>query len=1357
MTKKGMGLLLLIGILITVIPYTVSSLPYGNVLFVDDDFTPDPSNNKFNDIQAAIDAASDGDIIYIFEGVYEGNIWIDKELRIIGEAAGKIIIDGNGRNYAINIIQNNVTLENLTLSNGVIAGIGTGIFSDNSNITIKNCIIYGNEEYGIEILSDNVTIINCTVYNLPIAMKISASNVTVEDSEVYETEWGIMVEGAENCYIEDTEIHDIENKSIKVEDSCNITIKNVTAFASFCGLWLKNASNSTVIESNFSGNRIGIRIEEAENNTIESNLIADNVGYGIYSVDSFNNMIHHNNFLNNGINAYDTGNNIWNSSIGNFWDDYHGSDANKDGIGDTPYEIGENADYMPIIHQISYPPVFVWVDDDFNATTPGWMLDHFSSIQKAIDALAIGGRCYVYEGNYNGFSIYKAMSISAENSSVYSTDDGIFIAASNVSVEGFAVYAPENGIKIQNAANVSISSCKASGGNIGLYAVNAAECNVAGCEFFGNVKGVYLFSSSDFVISNCWIHDNEYFGMEISHSSSGNFIFDCTFENNGRHGVYITQASDNNKIYHNNFLNNTAYDECNNKWSGAYEKATGNFWSDYHGSDANKDGIGDTPYLLDAGGVDTYPLMHRITDPPSFAWINGIYDATTPGWMLDHFSSIQEAIAQLKEGGSCYVFPGIYKENVVVNKKIELAGGGAASSIIEGEGETAIKITARGAKVYGIGVRNCWNDAGIAIIASDVVVRNCTGYDSYWGMYINAYNATVANCEFLDNTLDGIYLYSTYASSIVNCRIYRNNNGMSMFSSSYNYFEKCEFSNNSVYALKIINSYDNVFYHNDFRDNLVGCYLENSADNLIYFSNFIGNVEHVIDYDANDWDNGSVGNFWDDYHGSDANKDGIGDTPYEIDADSIDYHPLIREAGYPLAYFTWEPTQPYTFETVYFYDASIDLDGAIVEWLWDFGDGNISHEKNPTHYYADNGKYTVNLTIIDNDGRMAWMEEEIVVINTPPVANFTWEPAKPTDIDEIVFNASISFDIDGYIANYTWDFGDGWTAYGMEAKHVYADDGNYTVNLTIIDDDGAIAYITKEITVANVPPVADFTWEPTQPTDLDEVKFSDKSYDLDGYIANYTWDFGDGNISHEKNPTHKYENNGLYLIRLRVIDDDGSEVEISKSILVKNIPPVADFTWEPAQPTDLETVSFTSTSYDPDGYIVNYTWNFGNGNVGYGANVTWKYEDDGKYMVKLIIFDDDGAKTVVEKEINVSNVPPKALFVVKPTKPRQEEKIVFNASTSYDPDGHIESYEWDFQSDGIVDAYGLEVTYKYAKKGNYLVTLTVVDDDGASDSMQMLINVREKERVPGFEFIIIIAASAILMFMKRQRRGIWRI
>ncbi|HHO56977.1 MAG TPA: PKD domain-containing protein, partial [Thermoplasmatales archaeon] len=144
------------------------------------------------------------------------------------------------------------------------------------------------------------------------------------------------------------------------------------------------------------------------------------------------------------------------------------------------------------------------------------------------------------------------------------------------------------------------------------------------------------------------------------------------------------------------------------------------------------------------------------------------------------------------------------------------------------------------------------------------------------------------------------------------------------------------------------------------------------------------------------------------------------------------------------------------------------------------------------------------------------------------------------------------------------------------------------------------------------------------------------------------------------------------------------------------------------------------------------------------------------YTVKLIVKDDDNDIGVMSVWLTIKNKLPTALFTFKPEKPRQDEVVTFNASASKDADGEIKNYSWDFESDGIIDAYGEEVKHAFGEKKPYTVTLTVVDDDGAQDTFTFVVNVREKEKTPGFELMILLAASAILIFMKRRRIGIWR-
>jgi PKD repeat protein len=75
---------------------------------------------------------------------------------------------------------------------------------------------------------------------------------------------------------------------------------------------------------------------------------------------------------------------------------------------------------------------------------------------------------------------------------------------------------------------------------------------------------------------------------------------------------------------------------------------------------------------------------------------------------------------------------------------------------------------------------------------------------------------------------------------------------------------------------------------------------------------------------------------------------------------------------------------------VNFTDLSYDTDGSVVNWSWDFGDGNSSFDQNPVHSYGNDGVYTVTLVIVDDDGASSNLSDFISVGNTPPVANFSW-------------------------------------------------------------------------------------------------------------------------------------------------------------------------------------------------------------------------------------------------------------------------------------------------------------------------------------------------------------------------------
>ena len=421
----------------------------------------------------------------------------------------------------------------------------------------------------------------------------------------------------------------------------------------------------------------------------------------------------------------------------------------------------------------------------------------------------------------------------------------------------------------------------------------------------------------------------------------------------------------------------------------------------------------------------------------------------------------------------------------------------------------------------------------------------------------------------------------------------------------------------------------------------------------------------------------------------------------------------------PTASFIYSPTTPQVDETVTFNaSTSSDPDGTIVSYEWAFGDGESVNMTvaTVTHAYADNGTYKVTLKVTDNDGLSDTTFKDITVLNRPPNATFT-ESAETVYTGEIItFNASDSYDPDGSITNYFWDFGDGTNATGMATEHSYADDGNYTVTLTVTDDDGATHNATATKTVLNRSPVASFT-ESAEIIYLNEtIHFNATgSYDPDGNITSYFWEFGDGTNATGVTTEHSYPLEGNYTVTLTVTDDDDATNSTSASKTVLNRPPVAVFTESAEQVYTNETIHFNaSESYDSDGSIISYLWDFGDETNATGVMVEHAYVDDGNYTVTLTVTDDDNATDTTTAIKAVLNRPPVAIFAESTETAYIGEAIVFNASDSYDLDGTIASYFWDFGDE--TNTTGVIVNHAYDINGTFTVTLTVTDDDGTSNS-----------------------------------------
>jgi len=286
------------------------------------------------------------------------------------------------------------------------------------------------------------------------------------------------------------------------------------------------------------------------------------------------------------------------------------------------------------------------------------------------------------------------------------------------------------------------------------------------------------------------------------------------------------------------------------------------------------------------------------------------------------------------------------------------------------------------------------------------------------------------------------------------------------------------------------------------------------------------------------------------------------------------------------------PKADFTYEdTIRFSGTATDQDGDdIAAWHWDFGDGNTSDEQSPTHRYPNGGTFDVTLTVTDEHGVTGTVTKTIEVEgppNEPPtIDEVTADPEEPAVDEDVEFAATVA-DPDqpaGTAFDYEWDFGDETTSTVANPTHSYAEEGTYTVTLTVTDAEGATDTATIEIVVGNDPPaIGGLTATPTAPGPGDTVSLTATNVTDpdDDAIDHYEWDFGDGETAETTggNTTHVYAASGTFTVEVVAVDARGAR-SAAVTVDVTVIGPARTILFAFPNPAD---ATATFTYYLPDG------------------------------------------------------------------------------------------------------------------------------------------------------------------------------
>ncbi|MEM2899824.1 MAG: PKD domain-containing protein, partial [Thermoplasmata archaeon] len=315
------------------------------------------------------------------------------------------------------------------------------------------------------------------------------------------------------------------------------------------------------------------------------------------------------------------------------------------------------------------------------------------------------------------------------------------------------------------------------------------------------------------------------------------------------------------------------------------------------------------------------------------------------------------------------------------------------------------------------------------------------------------------------------------------------------------------------------------------------------------------------------------------------------------------------------------------------------------------------------HEYTNPGEYTVVLTVYDDKNAKGVATTTITVTsNIAPVASFLPDKYEYAKKEVATFNATSSFDPDGIIIHYYWEFGDGSFATGNITKHAYSQAGNYTVILTVTDDKNAKGIAFRNIVVhTNQAPIAKISASKTKVYAGEIIEFtSTGSEDADGTITSYSWEFGDGSTTTGSAAIHSYTRSGNFTVTLLVTDNNGATGFATCEISVlENSPPNAKIVCEGWLFDITETISFSAFgSSDVEGNISAYHWDFGDGHEDAGMNVTHRYSAIGVYNVVLTIYDEKGHSSQASKRIGIiRSATPEMPYTILPF-----EIAVLNAS-----------------------------------------------------------------------------------------------
>lgn len=413
-------------------------------------------------------------------------------------------------------------------------------------------------------------------------------------------------------------------------------------------------------------------------------------------------------------------------------------------------------------------------------------------------------------------------------------------------------------------------------------------------------------------------------------------------------------------------------------------------------------------------------------------------------------------------------------------------------------------------------------------------------------------------------------------------------------------------------------------------------------------------------------------------------------------------------------------------------------DGSIVGYEWDLNyRGSRGFRRSLTGeaftFEALDGASTrtIALRVTDNDGNTHMTTTTIATTNVAPVMALsgaaTADEGQPYSLNWSVADAGADT-VSGYSIDWGDDVVTSAPADASGATHIYAEDGEYTITVSVTDEDGTYT-ATKDVTVVNVAPVIEAELDSDSVNEGDQVRINYSSPNRAGSIDQWIIDWGDDSVNVRPASTHvsthTYADSGTYTITVIALEQDGGTSEESLVVTVNNVAPTLELGGMPEESSEGAPITVTRTVNDNSNDTFSYAWSLNKDGQeidtsSTSGDYTFTPTDNGVYTVALTVTDDDGAQTTASATVTVTNVAPQGSIHATVPDPFYEGTTVsFTSDTTDDGSDDTHSYLWLVEKNGSAWSIPSGVVrtessfdFRPTDNGSYIVSLVISDDDG---------------------------------------------